>query len=178
MSAMRVRKENAGATPTPGAVIVRAMEADDVATVARLERESFSTPWNARTFRTLLGRPGAELWVAEHESGGVIGYYVLWCIQDQGELANIAVEQRYRGQRIGAMLLDHALEVSASRGVESVYLEVRVSNVTARQMYESRGFEQIGVRRNYYDRPREDACVLMTRLRVRSSNQRSQGEQS
>lgn len=169
MSAMRVRKEDP-ATPTPGAVVVRSMSPDDVTTVSRLERESFTTPWSARTFRTLLGRPGAELWVAEHETGGVVGYYVLWCIQDQGELANIAVEARYRGQRIGAMLLDHALETAASRGVESVYLEVRVSNDAARQMYESRGFEQIGVRRNYYDRPREDACVLMTRLAPRPAD--------
>jgi ribosomal-protein-alanine N-acetyltransferase len=165
MAAMRVRKEEPPVTPTPGPVVVRGMTVDDVATVARLERESFSTPWNARTFRTLLGRPGAELWVAEHPSRGVIGYYVLWCIQDQGELANIAVEAGFRGQRIGSMLLDHALEVAASRGVESVYLEVRVSNATARAMYQSRGFEQIGVRRNYYDRPREDACVLMTKVK-------------
>jgi [ribosomal protein S18]-alanine N-acetyltransferase len=169
MSAMRVGKREP-ATPTPGAVVVRLMSIEDVATVARLERESFTTPWSARTFRTLRGRPGAELWVAEHESGGVVGYYVLWCIQDQGELANIAVETRYRGQRIGAMLLDHALEVAASRGVQSVYLEVRVSNAAARAMYESRGFEQIGVRRNYYDRPREDACVLMTRLEPRTGD--------
>jgi ribosomal-protein-alanine N-acetyltransferase len=165
MSAMRVRKEDPPATPTPGPVVIRAMAAEDVPTVARLEKESFSTPWNARTFRTLLGRPGAELWVAEHASSGVIGYYVLWCIQDQGELANIAVEAGFRGQRIGSMLLDHALEVAASRGVESVYLEVRVSNATARAMYESRGFEQIGTRKNYYDRPREDACVLVTRIK-------------
>jgi ribosomal-protein-alanine N-acetyltransferase len=140
------------------------MVAEDVAHVARLEKESFSTPWSARTFRTLLTRPGAELWVAEHASGGVIGYYVLWCIQDQGELANIAVAARYRGLRIGARLLDHALEIAAARGVASVYLEVRVSNAQARALYESRDFEQIGVRRNYYDRPREDACVLMTRV--------------
>jgi ribosomal-protein-alanine N-acetyltransferase len=151
------------------------MAADDVATVARLEKESFSTPWNARTFRTLLGRPGAELWVAEHPTGGVIGYYVLWCIQDQGELANIAVEARFRGQRIGSMLLDHALEVAASRGVESVYLEVRVSNANARAMYESRGFTQIGVRRSYYDRPREDACVLMTRIQPLPSPRDARG---
>jgi ribosomal-protein-alanine N-acetyltransferase len=152
------------------------MSVEDVASVARLERESFTTPWSARTFRTLLGRPGAELWVAEHASGGVVGYYVLWCIQDQGELANIAVEARYRGQRIGAMLLDHALEVAASRGVETVYLEVRVSNEAARAMYQSRGFEQIGTRRNYYDRPREDACVLMTRLDARPRPTSSQSD--
>jgi ribosomal-protein-alanine N-acetyltransferase len=53
---------------------------------------------------------------------------------------------------------------------------VRVSNAAARAMYESRGFEQIGTRRNYYDRPREDACVLMTRLGPRDPS--SQGRQA
>jgi ribosomal-protein-alanine N-acetyltransferase len=163
MSAMRIERE-----PTtdrvPGSILLRPMKSTDVTTVARLEVESFSTPWSAATFRTLLRRPGAELWVAELEPVGVIGYYVLWCIQDQGEVANIAVEERFRGQGIGARLLDHALEVAVSRGVESVYLEVRISNQRASALYASRGFEQIGVRRNYYERPREDARVLRKRL--------------
>jgi ribosomal-protein-alanine N-acetyltransferase len=140
------------------------MASADVPVVARLEKQSFTTPWNAKTFRTLLGRTGAELWVAEHEEEGVIGYYVLWCIQDQGELANIAVRESFRGRHLGGLLLDHALEVAEQRGVESVYLEVRVSNDQAAAMYASRGFEQVGVRRNYYDSPREDARVLMRRL--------------
>lgn len=163
MSAMRIAKQSSSG-PVPGAVQVRPMKAADVTRVARLEVESFSTPWSAATFRTLLRRPGAELWVAELDPDGVIGYYVLWCIQDQGEVANIAVEERFRGRGIGAMLLDHSLEVAARRGVESVYLEVRVSNEQARALYDSRGFEQIGVRRNYYERPREDARVLRKRL--------------
>ena len=163
MSAMRVRKESP-ATPTPGAVVVRSMSPDDVATVSRLERESFSTPWSARTFRTLLGRPGAELWVAEHETGGVVGYYVLWCIQDQGELANIAVAPQLRDLGLGGYLLDRMAEEALGRGVESLYLEVRVSNTRARAMYASRGFQEIGVRRDYYEKPREDARVLMKRL--------------
>lgn len=163
MSAMRIEKESLS-SPVPGAVLVRPMKPTDVTKVARLEVESFSTPWSAATFRTLLRRSGAELWVAELEPDGVIGYYVLWCIQDQGEVANIAVEERFRGRGIGALLLDHALDVASSRGVESVYLEVRVSNEQAGALYASRGFEQIGVRRNYYERPREDARVLRKRL--------------
>ena len=164
MSAMRAPKEKAAPAAEPGGGVVRAMTADDVAAVARLEKETFTTPWNARTFRTLLGRPGAELWVAEDPEAGVVGYYVLWCIQDQGELANIAVQERFRGRRLGGVLLDHALGVAEQRGVESVYLEVRLSNEQASSMYASRGFEQVGVRRNYYEQPREDARVLMKRL--------------
>lgn len=164
MCARSLKQGDPGAEPDPGAMVVRAMTARDVPVVARLEAASFSTPWSSRTFKTLLSRSGAELWVAERVGEGVIGYYVLWCIQDQGELANIAVEERFRGHHIGSLLLDHALDVARRRGVESVYLEVRVSNEGARALYASRGFEQIGVRKAYYDRPREDARVLMKRL--------------
>ena len=123
MSAMRIAKQSSSG-PVPGAVQVRPMKAADVTRVARLEVESFSTPWSAATFRTLLRRPGAELWVAELEPDGVIGYYVLWCIQDQGEVANIAVEERFRGRGIGAMLLDHSLEVAAISPELRVVVEV------------------------------------------------------
>jgi ribosomal-protein-alanine N-acetyltransferase len=170
MSAMRVAKGPSARKETD-AVVLRPMKSADVITVARLEVESFSTPWSAATFRTLLRRSGAELWVAELGVDGVIGYYVLWCIQDQGEVANIAVEERFRGRGIGAQLLDHALDVAGSRGVESVYLEVRVSNERAAALYASRGFEQIGVRRNYYERPKEDARVLRKRLAPQSMSE-------
>lgn len=141
------------------------MASKDVADVSRLEARCFTTPWSAGTFRNLLHRDGAELWVAiEGQHEGLVGYYVLWCVEDQAELANIAVDESARGRRIGSLLLDHALDLARSRGAESMYLEVRVSNATAAAMYEARGFEQIGVRRDYYDRPREDARVLMKRL--------------
>jgi ribosomal-protein-alanine N-acetyltransferase len=161
---MHTERGEPAASPVPGVVAVRPMEPPDVRAIARLEAECFSTPWSAATFRTLLRRSGAELWVAEQAPYGVIGYYVLWCIQEQGELANIAVDERFRGRHIGSMLLDHALTVARGRGVESVYLEVRASNEGAAAMYASRGFEQIGVRRSYYERPREDARVLAKHL--------------
>jgi ribosomal-protein-alanine N-acetyltransferase len=144
-------------------VVIRKMATADVGRVAELEAEAFSTPWEAATFRTLLRRTGAELWVAERGQS-VVGYYVLWCIQEQGELANIAVTEPARGLGIGSRLLDHALETACRRGVESLYLEVRASNERAQSMYGSRGFEQIGTRRDYYEGPREDAWVLMKRL--------------
>ena len=165
MSAKRIQQGDGGilslAQPEP---LVRRMAPRDVAVVARLEAEVFTTPWEQGTFRTLLRRSGAELWVAEASGQGVVGYYVLWCIQDQGELANIAVAAPFRGRRIGLCLLDHALDMASERGVESLYLEVRASNHSAQAMYLTRGFEQIGTRRAYYERPREDAWVLMKKL--------------
>ena len=148
----------------PAGTRVRPMTDADVEIVARIEAAAFTTPWQANTFRSLLDRPGAVLLVLEVPPVAVAGYGVLWCIQDQGELANIAVIPELRDQRLGAYLLDRVLEIAGARGVESLYLEVRVSNLRARLMYASRGFEEIGVRRDYYEKPREDGRVLMKRL--------------
>ena len=139
------------------------MAAADVEAVAEMEAAAFSTPWRADTFRTLLERPGAEMHVIE-DGGEVVGYAVLWCILDQGELANIAIREDARGRGLGGVLLDRVLDVARERGVRSLFLEVRVSNEAAASLYDSRGFREIGRRRDYYDRPREDARVLEKRL--------------
>ena len=141
----------------------RPMEVADVERVAELEARAFSTPWRADTFRTLLERPGAELVVLEID-GTFAGYAVLWCILDQGELANIAIDDRFRGRGFGGALLDHVLALARSRGVQTLFLEVRAGNRAAAGLYASRGFSEIGRRKGYYDEPPEDARVLQKRL--------------
>lgn len=143
--------------------MIRPMAPGDVEEVAALEAATFSTPWRASTFLRLLGRPGAELRVLE-EDGQLLAYAVLWCILDEGELANIAVIPEARGRGLGGELLDHLLELARRRGVRRLFLEVRESNDAAHRLYASRGFQQIGVRKAYYDHPREDARVLELRL--------------
>lgn len=144
-------------------VAARKMEPRDVERVAQLEVESFTAPWSVDTFAHLLDRPGCELWVLDDPEAGVVGYAVLWCILDQGELANIAVARSHRGQGHGAYLLSRVMEVARGRGVERVYLEVRVSNTTAVELYRSFGFTEVGLRRKYYDRPVEDAVMMVAK---------------
>ena len=148
----------------PDGTRVRRMEDSDVEQVCAIEATSFTTPWKPATFRTLLGRPGAHLRVLEVPPLTVAGYAVLWCIHDQGELANIAVAQQLRDCCLGGYLLDRVTKEARALGVESLYLEVRVSNARASAMYASRGFREIGIRRDYYEKPREDARVLMKQL--------------
>jgi len=138
---------------------IRGMHERDVERVAELESASFGSPWQAETFRRLLRRTGAELLVVEiHDR--VIAYAVLWCILDQGELANIAVDEAWRGRGIGGRLLEHVLTRARERGVTDLFLEVRESNEVARGLYARCGFQSIGTRRDYYENPKEDACVL------------------
>jgi ribosomal-protein-alanine N-acetyltransferase len=142
---------------------IRSMVERDVERVAELEAHAFGSPWEAATFRRLLGRSGAELLVVEVR-GELVGYAVLWCILDQGELANIAVDPGWQRRGIGSRLLERVLQRARERGVRDLFLEVRESNGVARELYGRRGFLQIGVRRDYYDSPREDACVLRLEL--------------
>jgi ribosomal-protein-alanine N-acetyltransferase len=94
----------------------------------------------------------------------VIGYAVLWCILDQGELANVAVTPRLRGRGLGTFLLGRVIEIARARGIENVFLEVRPSNAVAVDLYRRFGFQEVGLRKGYYDQPREDALIMAARL--------------
>lgn len=142
---------------------LRSMTSSDVPEVARIETRAFSTPWSEETFNSLLKRSGVELWVAEW-GDELAAYAILWKVLDEGELANIAVRSDLRGRGIGSGLLSRMLEVAEDSGVRSLYLEVRESNGLAREMYARRGFHEIGVRKGYYEGPREDARVLKKSL--------------
>lgn len=156
------------------AATVRRMTAADLPAVVAIETEAFSTPWQLDTFEGLLDRDGLELMVlaggsergdgSERAADEVLGYAVLWCVLDQGELANIAVRPELRGRGLGARLLDEVVAVSRRRGVAKLYLEVRDSNDGALRLYERFGFREVGRRRGYYKDPREDARVMALEL--------------
>lgn len=136
----------------------------DLASVAAIERTAFSDPWSLRSFREALDSGTVYFACARSDAGGVLGYVVAWFVADQGEIANIAVAPDHRGHGVGRALLDAALGEAAARGIAAVYLEVRDSNQRARELYASRGFEEVGRRRRYYRRPVEDAIVLRRTL--------------
>jgi [ribosomal protein S18]-alanine N-acetyltransferase len=148
-----------GEAASHGPLLVRPMAEADLARVLDIEREAFSVPWTPATFRGLLGRPDAQLHVAE-ERGRIVGYAAVWIVLDQAELGDIAVEAGSRGRGIGTRLLQHVFELVRERSVRELYLEVRVSNEGARRLYERHGFRLVGRRPGYYTRPREDALVL------------------
>ncbi len=148
----------------PAGIDNRPLRRDDIDAVAAIEREAFTTPWQPDTFAGLLDRDGVELLALTDAHQGVIGYAVLWCILDQGELANIAVIPARRGEGLGARLLSRVMDVARRRGVEKLFLEVRASNAPALAMYTNFGFTQVGRRRAYYDQPKEDALVLVAAL--------------
>jgi len=146
-------------TPTIGPATVH-----DLASVAAIERAAFSDPWSLRSFREALDSGSVYFACARSDAASVLGYVVAWFVADQGEIANIAVAPDQRGRGVGRALLDAALGEAAARGINAVFLEVRDSNQRARELYASRGFEEVGRRRRYYRRPVEDAIVLRRTL--------------
>jgi ribosomal-protein-alanine N-acetyltransferase len=125
----------------------------------RIEQESYSVPWSESTFRSLILRTDTDLLCAE-AGGEVVGYAVCWYLMDQGELGNVAVTGPWRRSGIGSRLVAGVLERARRRGIKEVFLEVRKTNTGAQRLYKRLGFREIGLRKNYYVRPVEDAIVM------------------
>ena len=143
------------------ATLVRRATVTDLAEVVELERRCYSDPWPPTSFAGLPDNPSVFFVVAlAGRDGPVTGFAIAWQVLDEAELANLAVAPASRRAGVGTALLDAVLENSRQHSVNRVYLEVRESNTAARQLYASRGFEEVGRRRRYYRSPEEDALIL------------------
>ena len=129
----------------------------------RLEHSCFSSPWTREQLLTQLPDDQHMFLVAENENGSVIGYIGMMYVLDEGYISNIAVDPAYRKQGVGDALIHMILSRSAKQNLAFVTLEVRAGNEPAKALYEKHGFAQVGRRKNYYERPIEDA-ILMTRF--------------
>ncbi len=138
---------------------IRPARSTDAARCLPIERASFSDPWSEAGFLEALEAPVGFGLVAERNRE-ILGYVVGRAVAGEGEILNLAVAPEARRAGVGRALLDAALELLARRGSREVYLEVRVSNLAARRLYEAAGFRVVGVRPRYYRRPLEDALVL------------------
>jgi ribosomal-protein-alanine N-acetyltransferase len=171
------------------------MGPEDIAQVMDIERQSFPTMWPQTTYQRELKNKAARYFVAcepadlESEPevarpgfggmvrrllGGpeptrdrILGMVGLWCVVGEGHIVTIAVRQNSRRQGLGEILLMVALEAAMEAGQQEVTLEYRISNHSARAMYEKYGFREVGVRARYYSDNNEDA-VLMTTPPLRS----------
>lgn len=139
---------------------IRAAQLTDVPELAQLEPRCFSDPWSAAGFREMLSAPYIVGLIAEGKARKVAGYLVARVIEDEGEILNLAVDPDIRRKGIGGLLLEAGLAALKKLGVLAVFLEVRVSNQAAIDLYLSKGFLPIGHRHQYYRRPVEDALVL------------------
>ena len=135
------------------------MNKDHVSQIAQLEAQCFSDPWSEKSVASELENP-LSLWLVAEENGQVFGYVGSQTVLDESDMMNVAVDPRFRRQGIARALIETLIAELAKMGSRCLRLEVRVSNENARALYARMGFQQLGLRKNYYHNPKEDALIL------------------
>ena len=135
------------------------MERDHVPQIAGLEALCFPDPWSENSIATELANP-LSCWLVAVDDGRVAGYVGSQTVIDETDMMNIAVHPDYRRRGIARQLVDALIHDLKLRGSHRLTLEVRASNEAAQKLYESLGFTQTGLRKNYYRNPKEDALIL------------------
>ncbi len=136
-----------------------------IAQAVEIEKLCFPDPWPASFFYSELSNPSCLYLAAEADGGepvGLIGYAGLQHVLDEGYINNIAVSPEYRRRGVASRLLEALTERARNLGLSFLSLEVRSGNLPAIALYGRHGFKAVGRRKNYYERPREDA-ILMTK---------------
>ncbi|AGA34855.1 Ribosomal-protein-S18p-alanine acetyltransferase [Thioalkalivibrio nitratireducens DSM 14787] len=151
---------NARVEPQP---VVRPMRPEDVDRVMEIERRAYPFPWTEGIFRDCL-RVGYDCRVLELDRD-LVGHAVLTLAAGEAHLLNLSVDVRRQRQGLGRFLLRRLIADVRRRGGETVFLEVRPSNVAAVALYRSEGFAHIGTRPRYYpgEQGREAAWVFSLR---------------
>ena len=135
------------------------MNKDHVSQIAQMEAQCFSDPWSEKSIASELENP-LSLWLVAEENGQVFGYVGSQTVLDESDMMNVAVDPRFRRQGIARALIETLIAELAKMGSRCLRLEVRVSNENARALYARMGFQQLGLRKNYYHNPKEDALIL------------------
>lgn len=138
---------------------IRKMTEADLDRVVELERETFSLPWTKDGFLAALEMPKNCFLVTEDEEGvqGYCGYYQ---VLDEAEIMNVCISAKKRGKGLGSAMMKELLSCAKANDAKSILLEVRVSNASAIHVYESVGFQSVGVRKGFYEQPVEDALIM------------------
>lgn len=149
-------------------MLIRKMTFDDIAAAVLIEKDCFSLPWSEKSFKESLERDDTLFLVCEEQivsknvavSAAVTGYIGMYLSFDEGNITNVAVSPSYRKKGYGEALVSAAKEIAKEMQIEKIFLEVRVSNIPAISLYEKMGFESLGVRKNFYEHPQEDASIM------------------
>ncbi|MEN9725005.1 MAG: hypothetical protein RLZZ98_514 [Pseudomonadota bacterium] len=139
---------------------LRPMSVSDLDAIMAIERVNFPFPWTEGNFKDSMN--SGYLCLVMEQAKQVMGYAVLMMVLDEAHLLNISVAQSHQGQGWGRYLLVQMMEMGREKGGLNMFLEVRPSNHSALGLYESMGFNEMGVRPGYYPahNGREDAVLM------------------
>ena len=142
--------------------MIRRMEKRDLPQVEAIEISLFSDAWSEQGFEDTLNSPYVISLVAIDEAEDtILGYIIMYVSFEEGEISNVAVAKSAQNRGIGSALMQAILEKGLEESVTRFILEVRVSNTPAIALYKKFGFTEIGIRRDFYEKPREDALIMV-----------------
>ena len=146
----------------PVAVRIEPMTLEDIPGVHTIERSSFTVPWPDDAYRNELLTNRLASYVVARSGEEVIGFAGLWVMVDEAHVTTFAVDPGWRRRGIGERLLIALLDLAVARRAREATLEVRLSNMPARRLYEKYGFRPVGIRPRYYSDNGEDALIMTT----------------
>jgi ribosomal-protein-alanine N-acetyltransferase len=144
----------------PAPASVRPMQYSDLDAVIAIERRGYDFPWSRAIFEDCL-RVGYSCWLLEH-AGCAAGHAVMSVAVGEAHILNLCIDPALHRRGLGRFLLDRMIDVALDHNAQTMFLEVRPSNLAAQYLYRGAGFNEVGMRRNYYPArvSREDAIIM------------------
>ena len=139
-------------------ITVRQMEEKDIDSLVIIEEECFSLPWSKKAFQESYVKDYAYFFVAEIDKE-IVGYVGLYKMGNDGDITNIGIFSLHRRKGIGYKLMSSVLDFAKRENMEHITLEVRESNIPAIALYEKLGFVKVGIRKDFYEKPVENAII-------------------
>lgn len=144
--------------------VFRYMREEDIDQVLEVEHASFTLPWSREAFYNELHNNKFAVYIVIEDHQKVVGYCGAWIVVDEAHVTNVAILPEYRGKKLGEALMNKLMSVAREMGTKSMTLEVRVTNHVAQSLYRKFGFQNGGIRKNYYSDNQEDALIMWVNL--------------
>lgn len=148
-------------------ILFSSLGIDNLSEMMTIERKTYDPPWSTTMMRDSILAAHTRVW-GIFEGNTLIGFGVLSVILDESELLSMCVDPDFQGKGYGQQLLEFLIRKARKNKAEKLFLEVRISNETAINLYKKSGFEEISLRKDYYPTPdgkgREDAYLMSLEL--------------
>jgi ribosomal-protein-alanine N-acetyltransferase len=144
--------------------VFRFMKEEDIDQILVIEHASFTTPWSREAFYNEINNNKFAVYIVIEDNNEIVGYCGAWIVIDEAHVTNVAILPEYRGKKLGEALMRKIMSIAREMGAKTMTLEARVSNHVALSLYRKLGFQNGGIRKNYYSDNHEDALVMWVNL--------------
>lgn len=138
---------------------IRRISENDIEAIASLEAGIFSDPWSVKSIKETYENKSALI-LGAYQEEALIGYVIFYYVLDEGEIARIAVSPSCRRRGVAYQIFKELLQFCNQKEIERILLDVRISNEAAIAFYRKSGFSEDGIRKNFYDNPKEHALLM------------------